>query len=75
MNDNKYIEIEPYARAYRLHHGDIFCVDVETFLKTSTFWSNEYQIMGTDKTRKRWWQFWKRRLTFVKIKYVGGILE
>ena len=71
--DGTYIEIGSWQRVYRLRNGDVFCVDVNTFLKNSTLWSHEYQIMGTDKIkRKKWWQFWKPKYnTFVKLKYLG----
>lgn len=73
MNEKYTLQNEPYLRTYRLHRGDIFCVDVKTFLKTSTLWSNDYQIMGVDKfKRKPWWKFWKPRYyEFVKIQYIG----
>ena len=60
-------------RVYKLHPNDIFCVDVETFLKTSTLWSHSYQIIGTDEyRRKHWWQFWKPwKIKFIRIMYLG----
>jgi hypothetical protein len=66
-------EINRYGRVYRLQPKDIFCVNVEAFLKDSTLWSHRFQIVGTDEyKRKHWWQFWKSRKTrFIKIMYLG----
>lgn len=66
-------EINESNRVYELRPNDIFCVDVETFLKTSTLWSHNYQILGTDEyKRKHWWQLWKpRKIIFIKIMYLG----
>ena len=66
------IKIGLHQRAYKLRHGDVFCVDVKTFFKTSTLWSKDYQIVGTEKTKKtRWWQFWKPCHQYVKLQYIG----
>lgn len=70
MIDNAYINIGSYCRAYRLNHKDVFCVDVKTFLSNSTLWSNDYQIVGTSVIKRKWWQFWKKNITFVKIMYI-----
>ena len=67
------IKAGPYQRVYKLHYGDVFCVDVKTFLSTSTLWSKDYQIIGTSTIkRKHWWCIWKSNRLFVKIQYLGG---
>ena len=66
-------EINGFNRVYQLQPKDIFCVNVQGFLKTPILWSHSYQIVGTDEyKRKHWWQFWKpRKVVFVKIMYLG----
>ena len=66
-------EMNRYGRVYRLQPKDIFCVNVEAFLKDSTLWSHKFQIIGTDEyKRKHWWQFWKPwKIKFIKIMYLG----
>ena len=66
-------KINIFNRVYQLRRKDIFCVDTETFFKTSTLWNPNFQIMGTEThKRKHWWQFWRpRKRTFVRIMYLG----
>ena len=69
----KMTEINVFKRAYQLHPQDVFSVNVEAFLKTSTLWSHNFQIIGTDEyKRKHWWQIWKPwKIKFIKIMYLG----
>lgn len=66
-------EINVFNRVYQLQPQDVFCVNIETFLNESVLWSHNYQILGIDKyKRKYWWQFWKPwKVTFIKIMYLG----
>ena len=66
-------EVNTFNRTYQLRPKDIFCVDVEAFLKSSILWGHNYQILGTyERRRKHWWQFWKPwKIRFIKIMYLG----
>lgn len=66
-------EVNAFNRVFQLQPQDVFCVDVESFLKSSILWSHSYQIIGTGEyKRKHWWQFWKPWKTkFIKIMYLG----
>lgn len=60
------------VRAYELHPGDIFSVDLNIFMSESTLWSRQFQIVRFDKFKRKWWQFWKPKWTnFVQIMFVG----
>ena len=42
------------VRAYELHPGDIFSVNLNIFMSESTLWSRQFQIMKFDKFKKDW---------------------
>ena len=59
-------------RGYKLQEGDIFSVDLGTFISTSTLWRSQFQILGFDSHKRNWWKIWKPRYThFVRIQYLG----
>lgn len=63
-------------RGYKLQEGDIFSIDLGTFISTSTLWRSPFQILKFDKYKRKWWKFWKPKYTyFVKIKFLGNGVE
>jgi hypothetical protein len=66
-------EVNVFNRVYQLQPQDVFCVNVEAFLKTPPLWTHSYQIIGTGEyKRKHWWQLWKPwKVTFIEIMYLG----
>ena len=65
-------ENEPY-RVYKIHNGDIFSVNINTFLAESLLWSHDFQILKTiTHKRKHWWQLWKPWKTIeIQMMYIG----
>ena len=62
-------------RVCKLQSNDTFSIHLDTFLTDSVLWSHSFQIMGVGSyKRKHWWQFWKpRKITFIKMMYLGGL--
>lgn len=59
-------------RGYKLQEGDIFSIDLGTFISTSTLWRSPFQIVGFDNYKRKWWKIWKPRYTHVvRIQYLG----
>ena len=64
------------VRAYKLNKGDIFSIDLNTFMYSSFLWNSQYQILKFDKYKRKWRKFWKPKYTyFVKIKFLGNGVE
>ena len=64
------------VRAYKLNKGDIFSIDLNTFMYSSFLWNSQYQILKFDKYKRKWWKFWKLKYTyFVRIKFLGNGVE
>lgn len=60
------------VRTYKLNKGDIFSVDLSTFMSSSIFWNSPYQILKFDKYKRKWWKIWKPKWTyFVKLEFLG----
>ena len=60
------------VRTYKLHKGDIFSIDLNTFMSSSIFWNNPCKILKFVKYKRKWWKFWKPRYTYyVRIEYEG----
>lgn len=60
------------VRTYKLNEGDIFSIDLNTFMSYSIFWNNSYQILKFDKYKRKWWQIWKPKWTYyVKLEFLG----
>ena len=68
-------------RAYQLHQGDIFSVEVESFNKTFPYnnlkdaidLSKSFQILRVFKIKRKWWKIWKPKFTYcLKIMYNGN---
>ena len=56
----------------KLHKGDIFYVDLNTFMSTSALWCAPYQILKFDKYKRKWWKIWKPKWTyFAQIEFLG----
>ena len=61
------------VRAYELHDGDIFSVGLDIFMSESMLWETPFRIVGFDKYRRKWWQFWKPQyVLFVRILFNKG---
>ena len=59
-------------KGYKLHKGDIFYVDLNTFMSTNTLWCAPYQILKFDKYKRKWWKIWKPKWTyFAQIEFLG----
>ena len=60
------------VRGYRLRKGDIFSIDLNSFMTTSILWNSQFQIMKFDKYKRKWWKIWKPKYTyFVRLMYLG----
>lgn len=60
------------VRGYELKRGDIFSIDLNTFMSSSILWNDPYQILKFDKYKRKWWKIWKPKYTyFVKIDFLG----
>lgn len=64
------------VRVYELHKGDIFNIDLNTFMSYSVFWNRPYQILKFDKYKRKWWKVWKPMYAyFVKVEFLGREVE
>ena len=64
------------VRGYELKRGDIFSIDLNTFMSSSILWNDPYQILKFDKYKRKWWKIWKPKYTyFVKIEFLGYEVE
>lgn len=60
-------------RAYRLNNGDMFSIDLNSFMSNAQLWTRHFEIMGFDKYKRKWWKFWKPKWTYyVKLMFLGG---
>ena len=59
-------------RFYQLNKGDIFSVDLKTFMSCCYLWCSPFQILKFDKYKRKWWQFWKPKwIYFAQIEFLG----
>lgn len=60
------------VKAYELHPGDIFSVDLNTFMSECILWDRPFKIMKFDTFKRKCWQFWKPKYTnYVQIQFLG----